>query len=127
MAVSLRIFYVQLFLLPCRPSSLKLINSIVFLSLIWLVLHRASWREHNALGLLAIFGCIWVLQPEFGQVFLWLTGAINHLWCGVLCLVFMLPYSISSCMTVSRQSPRACCSSSSPPSSARIRKIPPSP
>ncbi len=91
MAVSLRIFLMQLFLL-LPPIVFKLINSIVFLSLSWLVYSIASWREHNALGLLAIFGCIWVLQPEFGQVFLWLTGAINYLWCGVLCLVFMLPH-----------------------------------
>ena len=85
-------FLVQLFLL-LPPIVFKLINSIVFLSLIWLVYSIARHGgEHNALGLLALFGCVWVLQPEFGQVFLWLTGAINYLWCAVLCLVFMLPY-----------------------------------
>ena len=85
-------FLVQLFLL-LPPIVFKLINSIVFLAMIWLIYSIARQvREHNALGLLAIFGCIWVLQPEFGQVFLWLTGAINYLWCTVLCLVFMLPY-----------------------------------
>lgn len=67
-------FLVQLFLL-LPPIVFKLINSIVFLSLIWLIYSIARHGgEHNALGLLAIFGCIWVLQPEFGQVFLWLTG-----------------------------------------------------
>ena len=85
-------FLVQLFLL-LPPIVFKLINSLVFLALIWLIYSIArQGGKHNALGLLAIFGCIWVLQPEFGQVFLWLTGAINYLWCGVLCLAFMLPY-----------------------------------
>ena len=85
-------FLVQLFLL-LPPIVFKLINSLVFLALIWLIYSIArQGREHNALGLPAIFGCIWVLQPEFGQVFLWLTGAINYLWCAVLCLAFMLPY-----------------------------------
>ena len=85
-------FLVQFFLL-LPPIVFKLINPLVFLSLIWLVYSIARHGgEHNALGLLALFGCVWVLQPEFGQVFLWLTGAINYLWCGVLCLVFMLPY-----------------------------------
>ena len=85
-------FLVQLFLL-LPPIVFKLINPLVFLAMIWLIYSIARHGgEHNALGLLAIFGCIWVLQPEFGQVFLWLTGAINYLWCAVLCLVFMLPY-----------------------------------
>ena len=85
-------FLVQLFLL-LPPIVFKLINPLVFLAMIWLVYSIARHGgEHNALGLLALFGCVWVLQPEFGQVFLWLTGAINYLWCAVLCLVFMLPY-----------------------------------
>lgn len=85
-------FLVQLFLL-LPPIVFKLINSLVFLALIWLIYSIArQGGAHNALGLLAISGCVWVLQPEFGQVFLWLTGAINYLWCAVLCLAFMLPY-----------------------------------
>lgn len=85
-------FLVQLFLL-LPPIVFKLINSLVFLALIWLIYSIArQGGVHNALGLLTIFGCVWVLQPEFGQVFLWLTGAINYLWCAVLCLAFMLPY-----------------------------------
>ena len=85
-------FLVQFFLL-LPPIVFKLINPLVFLAMIWLIYSIARHGgEHNALGLLALFGCVWVLQPEFGQVFLWLTGAINYLWCAVLCLVFMLPY-----------------------------------
>ena len=85
-------FLVQLFLL-LPPIVFKLVNSLAFLALIWLIYSIArQGEEHNALALLAVFGCVWVLQPEFGQVFLWLTGAINYLWCAVLCLVFMLPY-----------------------------------
>ena len=83
----------QLFLL-LPPIVFKLINSIVFLSLIWLVYSmRASWR--GGITPLRPARSLWLrlgAPAEFGQVFLWLTGAINYLWCAVLCLVFMLPY-----------------------------------
>ena len=83
---------VQFFLLLPLPV-FKIVNSLVFLLLVYLI-YRISigGGEDNALLLASIFGGLWVLQPEFGQVFLWLDGAVNYLWCGVLCLLFLLPY-----------------------------------
>ena len=36
---------------------------------------------------------LWNLTPAFGQVFLWLDGAVNYGWGVVLCLLFLRPYA----------------------------------
>lgn len=83
---------VQLFLMLPLPV-FKLVNSLVFLLMLMLIYRISTGGgEHNALLLVALFGAIWVLQPEFGQVFLWLDGAVNYLWSVALCLLFLLPY-----------------------------------
>lgn len=84
-------FLVQLFLLLPLPV-FKCLNALMFVVMIALV-YRISRREnaHSALLLAAIFGAVWVLQPEFGQVYLWLDGSINYLWCAVLCLLWLMP------------------------------------
>ena len=83
---------VQIFLM-LPPMLFKLCNAGIFTLLIGLVyaLSRRG-REHNALLCAAIFGAVWVLQPQFGQVFLWLDGSVNYLWCGVLCLLWLWPW-----------------------------------
>ena len=86
-------FLVQLFLLLPKLV-FDLINAALFTLLIWLIGYSAGRDARpNALLLTSIFGCLWLLQPDFGQVFLWLTGSINYLWCGVLCLVWLLPWA----------------------------------
>ena len=82
---------VQLFLLLPK-TVFDLANALLFAALVWLICRHADHGEPNALLLLTVFGCLWLLQPEFGQVFLWLTGSINYLWCGVLCLLWLLPW-----------------------------------
>lgn len=82
---------VQLFLM--LPLSLfKIINSALFTLMIYLI-YDISRRgsSHNALLLASVFGAVWLLQPEFGQVYLWLDGSINYLWCAVLCLLWLIP------------------------------------
>ena len=83
-------FLVQLFLL--LPKTIfDCINALFFTALVWLIGTAAGCgAKPNALLLLSVFGCLWLLQPDFGQVFLWLTGSVNYLWCGVLCLVWLL-------------------------------------
>lgn len=81
---------VQLFLM--LPKGIfNVCNALMFTALIWLLAQTAGKR--SALLLLSVFGCVWVLQPEFGQVFLWLDGSVNYLWCAVLCLVWLRPWS----------------------------------
>ena len=86
-------FLVQLFLMLPK-GVFDLVNAAVFTALVWLIGFTAGrGARPNALLLLTVFGCLWLLQPDFGQVFLWLTGSINYLWCGALCLVWLLPWA----------------------------------
>lgn len=42
--------------------------------------------------LLAVFLMLWFCLPDFPGTMLWVTGASNYLWCGVIILSFCLPY-----------------------------------
>ena len=86
---------VQLFLMLPKPV-FNVINALFFVALVRLICRPALGRgEHNALLAASVFGCLWVLQPEFGQVFLWLDGSVNYLWCAVFCLLWLLPWAES--------------------------------
>ena len=86
---------VQLFLMLPKPV-FNVVNALFFAALVRLICRPALGRgEHNALLAAAVFGCLWVLQPEFGQVFLWLDGSVNYLWCAVFCLLWLLPWAES--------------------------------
>ncbi len=84
---------VQLFLMP--PKALfNLVNALLFLALVWqLAAFGDEQRTRSALLFASVFGCIWLLQPEFGQVFLWLDGSVNYLWCAVLCFLWLRPWT----------------------------------
>lgn len=85
-------FLAQLFLM--LPKALfNVFNAAFFGLLVWLIYRTASRdSKPNALMLACIFGLIWVLQPEFGQVYLWLDGSVNYLWCAVACMLYLLPW-----------------------------------
>ena len=86
---------VQLFLMLPKPV-FNVVNALFFAALVRLICRPALGRgEHNALLAAAVFGCLWVLQPEFGQVVLWLDGSVNYLWCAVFCLLWLLPWAES--------------------------------
>ena len=84
---------VQLFLL--LPKGIfNVCNALAFTALVYLLARPCRLPEaHSALLLLAVFGCVWILQPEFGQVFLWLDGSLNYLWCAALCLLWLRPWA----------------------------------
>ena len=84
-------FLVQLFLM--LPKGIfDVINALFFVGLIWL-LHELAVGKGPANPVLAcaLFFAFWAFQPDFGQVFLWLTGSVNYLWCGVFSLLWLLP------------------------------------
>ncbi len=83
---------VQLFLLPPKPI-FDAVNAAVFAALLLLIRRLCDPSGPDVLLLLASFGCLWVMQPDFGQVFLWLDGSVNYLWCAVLCLLWLLPWA----------------------------------
>ncbi len=85
-------FFVYVFeLLP--KTVFNVINALMFtlqIGLIYLICRRG--KEHNNLLMLAIFCSIWVYEPAFGDVNLWLPGSCNYLWCVVFGLIFLLPF-----------------------------------
>lgn len=85
-------FMVQLFLMLPK-AVFNVFNAAFFAALVWLI-YRISKRSagHNAVLLICIFGLIWLLQPEFGQVYLWLDGSVNYLWCAAACMLWLLPW-----------------------------------
>ena len=85
-------FLVQMFLLMPK-AVFNVFNAAFFTALIWLIYHIGKGGgKHNALLLMCCFGLVWVLQPEFGQVYLWLDGSVNYLWCAVVCLIWLIPW-----------------------------------
>ena len=86
-------FLVQLFLMAPK-AVFNLFNALMFLLLVWLIARVGGGeRTPKALLFAAVFGCIWLMQPDFGQVFLWLDGSVNYLWCAVLCFLWLRPWT----------------------------------
>ena len=86
-------FLVQLFLIMPK-AVFNVFNAGFFAALVWLIYSIArSSDKHNTLLLMCCFGLIWILQPEFGQVYLWLDGSVNYLWCAVVCLIWLIPWA----------------------------------
>lgn len=84
-------FLVQLFLLLPK-GVFDVVNALFFVLLIWLLHELAVGKGlPNPVLACALFFALWAFQPDFGQVFLWLTGAVNYLWCGVFSLLWLLP------------------------------------
>lgn len=86
-------FLVQLFLL--LPSALfKILNSLVFVTVIYLLFRLAERKPgRNNLLLAGIFGSVWSFMPAFGQVILWLDGAVNYLWSALFSLLMLKVYA----------------------------------
>ena len=84
-------FLVQLFLM--LPKGIfDAVNALFCAALIWLLHELAVGKGlPNPVLACALFFALWAFQPDFGQVFLWLTGAVNYLWCGVFSLLWLLP------------------------------------
>ncbi len=88
-------FFVQLFVM--LPSWLfDVLNSCVFvLELVLLtelgsIFIKAEKRQkRKPVMLLFSFAAVWIFQPVFGQVNLWLDGSINYLWAAVVSLGLM--------------------------------------
>ena len=84
-------FLVQLFLMLPK-GVFDLVNSLFFVLLVWLLHTLAVGRGlPNPVLLTLLLFSFWAFQPDFGQVFLWLTGSVNYLWCGVFSLLWLLP------------------------------------
>ena len=83
---------VQLFLMLPK-TVFNVFNAAVFVALVWLIYACArGMHGHNALLFACVFGLIWILQPQFGQVFLWLDGSVNYLWAAAASMLYLLQW-----------------------------------
>lgn len=85
-------FLVQLFLM--LPKVLfNIANSLVFVGVLCLLARLAGREEGKSNFLLmGLFGLVWIFMPSFGQVILWLDGAVNYLWSGLFSLGMLTVY-----------------------------------
>lgn len=85
-------FLVQLFLL-LPDIVFDIANSIMFIARLLLINMCVSRIcKHSALAYSSIislgFAAIWIFEPSFGEVSLWLDGSINYLWVSVAVLFY---------------------------------------
>ena len=84
-------FFVYLFeLLP--KAVFNFANAFIFVLQVVLIYKICKGEYKNNLLLMGIFGSIWMFEPSFGQVNLWIPGSCNYLWCVVFGLLFVLPF-----------------------------------
>ena len=85
-------FFVQLFAGILGKSLFNIINSIIFILFFHLIIITTQIQRPNIynkfpLSCIAIF-LVFILMPDFGLCFLWMSGACNYLWSGTILLSF---------------------------------------
>ena len=70
-----------------------LISSAIFVATIYATYKICNRkRKTDNLFLIAVFGSVWLFEHNFGQVNLWLDGAVNYGFAIIFGLLFILPY-----------------------------------
>ena len=81
------------FILMFDKHIFNIVNSLVFVGLAVVIYLHCNVNKNINLTLLAgICLCLWFFTPNFGLTVLWASGACNYLWCGLIVLLFLLPY-----------------------------------
>lgn len=84
-------FFVQLILM--FPKWIfDILNAGAYLLLVILVLQVPCKKKFSTLLFFAVPVAFWVYIPDYGQIFLWLTGSINYCWAFILSLLYMKVY-----------------------------------
>lgn len=81
-------FFIQLFTGLLGKQIFNILNTIVFLILIFTVSKLTSRISPMSIIITSIFFIL--LSPSFGETFLWLSGSINYLWSITLISLFLL-------------------------------------
>ena len=86
-------FFAYLFLWLPKPI-FNIVNALMFLVQMLLVykMSKAESSKHNIIIFLLIFAVIWVFEPSFGQVNLWVDGSCNYLFAIVFSLLFFASF-----------------------------------
>ena len=82
-------FFVQLFAGILGKSIFNIFNTFVFICFFHLLIITIKPNNNNKHHILSIaIFLIFLLLPDFGTCFLWMSGACNYLWTGVFLLFF---------------------------------------
>lgn len=83
-----------------------ILNSIVFVSLIVLMLYHSygTFKAITAQRLLMVYLLLFFIVPVFGECFLWHTGSCNYLWSLVLVLICFVP--VTYCIKHTKSTPK---------------------
>lgn len=83
----------QFFLCHEKPF-FNLFNTISYIGLIIVIYFHSygSLKSINLKWLVSIFLIIWIITPNFGQSYLWVTGASNYLYGILIILLYLIPF-----------------------------------
>ncbi|MGN1167839.1 MAG: DUF6056 family protein [Lachnospiraceae bacterium] len=87
-------FFAYIFLM--MPKMIfNVVNALMFGIQIYLIyrLAQSDSKKQNAIMFFLTFAFIWLFQPAFGQVNLWLDGACNYLFAVVFSLLFFYSFA----------------------------------
>ena len=90
---SVVIFLVEFWLLIGKLF-FNIANTLVYCAFILLIQFHitGNMKKMSAWLFLALNIFFWVIVPEWGQVFLWLTGSCGYLWTAMIALLFLVPF-----------------------------------
>lgn len=80
-------FFAYVFLLMPKLV-FNVVNTAMFLFQLFLIYHLIRGEKENAVILFLEFAFIWLYEPSFGQVNLWLDGSCNYLFSLVFALIY---------------------------------------
>lgn len=80
-------FFTYVFLLMPKMV-FNIVNTAMFVMQLFLIYQLVKREKDNAVIFFLAFAFIWVFEPGFGQVNLWLDGACNYLFSLVFSLVY---------------------------------------
>lgn len=84
-------FFVQLFLMFPK-AVFNIVNTAMFLLQLLLIYNLTKKKNNNIFLFAMIFAAVWVFEPAFGQVNLWLDGSCNYLWSLVFGILYITMY-----------------------------------
>lgn len=87
----------------------KLLNSLAYICLFLMIYKIINKGKKPNAGLFILLNIIiWLIQPVFSIVILWLTGSANYLWGALLIILFIYPYYLFYLNKTSKDSALKC-------------------
>ncbi|WP_195955504.1 DUF3329 domain-containing protein [Clostridium saudiense] len=86
------------FFLYYEKSFFNFFNTIFFIITIVIIYFHSygSLKNINLKWIVSIFFMLWIITPNFGQSYLWITGASNYLYGILIILIYLIPFRIAN-------------------------------